>query len=158
MCNSRISETTDPLIRIEDFLRNRLQRYKENPDWQKIISEGGGRERTRAPAVRAPSGWLYLTAITPGRLWRWQVCRGSSRIRGIHGGTLLLRRSCCRCSTGGSPTRRAFFFWPFSFARICVLDVAYYYFFNLFISVSSVRPSGGRSRRRGAGGCCRRGT
>jgi len=79
---------------------------------------------------------FHVLLVTPQRSFRLRVCLCSIRIRDIHGGTLLVRRNCCKLSAERSPTHHAFFSWPFWSARICVLDVAYYYFFYLFISVS----------------------
>ena len=86
--------------------------------------------------------------FTPQRSFRWQACLCSIRIRDKRGGTLLVRRNCCKWSAERSPTHRAFFSWPFWSARICVLDVAYYYFFNLFISAFSALRKARHDRRK----------
>ena len=63
---------------------------------------------------------------------RWRVYRGSNRIRGIRGDTLLELRNCCKWWAVLSPGRHVFCASLCESARICVLDVAYYYYFCLF--------------------------
>ena len=71
--------------------------------------------------------FMYLRKcedFRPQRSSRWRVFRGSSRTRGIHGGTKRAVRNCCTSSAAVPPNCRVFFSLPYGSVRICVLDVA----------------------------------